>query len=313
MCLLLGGRQVPVIEIVNLTKFFGKVPAVVEANLCVEAGDFFGFVGPNGSGKSTTIRILMNYLKATSGSAEIFGMDVARDSVRIKQQTGYVPSELDFYPDCKAGELIRYAADLHHIKDAKRIRQLCELFEVEEERRMCKMSLGNRKKVALVTALLHSPQLLILDEATAGLDSLVKKRLKDLLKKENEKGVTIFFCSHDMAEVQELCSKTAVIRNGSILEVAQTGALSAGDTHRVLVKTQEDLSALFSLFHISDAVFAGGYWQFCYKEEVDILIKALANYHIEDIQIGLPSLEDTIIRFYEKKIEKENVQLEQSF
>ena len=141
-----GGRAVPVIEICNLSKFFGKRPALMEANLKVEEGEFFGFVGPNGSGKSTTIRILMNYIRPTSGSAKIFGMDVVRDSAKIRQHVGYVPSDLDFFEDMTAGSLIQYAAQLRHWKDQDTIGELCELFELDTSRTIAKMSLGNRKK-----------------------------------------------------------------------------------------------------------------------------------------------------------------------
>lgn len=300
-----GGRSVPVIEICNLSKFFGKRPALMEANLKVEEGEFFGFVGPNGSGKSTTIRILMNYIRPTSGSAKIFGMDVIRDSAKIRQHVGYVPSDLDFFEDMTAGSLIQYAAQLRHWKDQDTIGELCELFELDTSRTIAKMSLGNRKKIALVCALFHSPRLLLLDEASTGLDSLIKKRFKDYLLDCNQNGTTIFYCSHDMTEIQELCERTAIIRGGSILEVSEVSALSSSDSRRVIVKTKDDLSAVFALLHIQQTITLGDYICFAYHGSMDDLIKALACFHVEDIQIGLPSLEDSIIRFYEKKMENE--------
>ena len=168
----------PVIELKKLTKFFGAVPAVLEASLTVEEGDFFGFVGPNGSGKSTTIRMMMNYVRPTSGTATILGMDSRSQSGKLKKMVGYVPSEVDYYMDMRAMEVIRYAAAMRGLRDKSRIDQLCDLFEVDTVRRISHMSLGNRKKIALVTALLHSPKLLILDEPTSGLDSLIKRRFK---------------------------------------------------------------------------------------------------------------------------------------
>ena len=176
----------PVIELKKLTKFFGAVPAVLEASLTVEEGDFFGFVGPNGSGKSTTIRMMMNYVRPTSGTATILGMDSRSQSGKLKKMVGYVPSEVDYYMDMRAMEVIRYAAAMRGLRDKSRIDQLCDLFEVDTVRRISHMSLGNRKKIALVTALLHSPKLLILDEPTSGLDSLIKRRFKDLLVEENQ-------------------------------------------------------------------------------------------------------------------------------
>ena len=165
---------------------------MLEASLTVEEGDFFGFVGPNGSGKSTTIRMMMNYVRPTSGTATILGMDSRSQSGKLKKMVGYVPSEVDYYMDMRAMEVIRYAAAMRGLRDKSRIDQLCDLFEVDTVRRISHMSLGNRKKIALVTALLHSPKLLILDEPTSGLDSLIKRRFKDLLVEENQKGATIF-------------------------------------------------------------------------------------------------------------------------
>ena len=295
----------PVIELKKLTKFFGAVPAVLEASLTVEEGDFFGFVGPNGSGKSTTIRMMMNYVRPTSGTATSLGMDSRSQSGKLKKMVGYVPSEVDYYMDMRAMEVIRYAAAMRGLRDKSRIDQLCDLFEVDTVRRISHMSLGNRKKIALVTALLHSPKLLILDEPTSGLDSLIKRRFKDLLVEENQKGATIFFCNHDIGEVQELCGRTAIIRKGSILEVANTDNLSSSDTRRVKLKTTDNLSALFTLFQINDPVVTGDLVTFSYRGVMDPFIKALANYEIQDLQVSLPSLEDAIIRFYEKKLEQE--------
>lgn len=295
----------PVIEITNLSKYFGKRPALIDANLRVEEGEFFGFVGPNGSGKSTTLRVLMNYLRPTSGEAKIFGMDVVKESAKIRHLVGYVPGELDYCEDMTAKEAIQYAANLRHCKDEERIGELCELFELDTSRVIAKMSMGNRKKIALVCALFHSPRLLLLDEPSTGLDSLIKKRFKDYLVDLNEDGVTVFYCSHDMAEIQELCGRTAILRGGSILEVSDVSALSASDSRRVSVKTNDDLTAMFALLQIKEYLQLGGYVSFAYHGHMDDLIKALACFQIEDIQIGLPSLEDAIIRFYEKKMEGE--------
>ena len=303
----------PAIEITNLYKSFGKVPALVEENLTVEEGEFFGFVGPNGSGKSTTIRILLNYLRPTRGSAKVFGLDSVRDSVKVRSLTGYVPSEADFYGDMKAGELIRYAAKLRRWRAKQKIGELCELFEVNTDRYMGKMSLGNRKKVLLVMALMHSPKLLLLDEATLGLDALTKKRLKDYLIEENEQGTTIFFCSHDMGEVQELCNRMGIIRGGSILEAADVNTISASDCRRVSIKTDEDIHAIFSLFHIETIHRTrDDYLHFSYSGDINALLQALQNYKLDDLQISLPSLEDAMVRYYQKKIEKEDEELERT-
>lgn len=297
----------PAIELINLSKFFGPVSAVLEANLTVGEGECFGFVGPNGSGKSTTIRILLNYLRPTSGSAKIFGLDVVKDSARIKQFTGYIPSDVDYCEDMHAMEVIRYCASFHKEAHKENIAELCELFEVDTHRRIGKMSMGNRKKIALVTALLGSPRLLILDEASLGLDSLIKKRFIEKLKQMNRQGTTIFFCSHDMAEVQDLCGRTGIIRKGSILEINETNALAGSTSRRIRVKTGQDLSAAYEVLRIKDILHSAGYENFLYRDNINLLLQALRNYELDDLQIGLPSLEDAIVRFYEKEMEKEEM------
>ena len=293
------------IELTNLYKYFGKTPALLEANLTVDEGEFFGFVGPNGSGKSTTLRILMHYLKPSSGSARIFGMDCIKKSVQIKRMVGYVPSDLDFGLNMKAIDVILTAAKLRKNVDRAAIHELCELFEVEENRYVSKMSLGNRKKISLVLALYARPRLLLLDEATVGLDPVVRRRFCDYLREENKKGTTVFFSTHNMNEVQDLCGRMAVIRKGSILETTPLTDLSSDASRRVSIRTDDDLSALFALFGIKHVRASNGYLTFRFAHPIDRLIQALANYHIDDLQIGRPSLEDAIVHFYEKEAEKE--------
>lgn len=298
----------PAIELENLTKFYGKTPAVLQASLQVEQGEFFGFVGPNGSGKTTTIRILLNFLRPTSGSARILSMDTVKQSEEIKRILGYVPSELDYFQNLRAWDVFRLALRLRKSTRRQKIEELCALFEVDEKRSIARMSLGNRKKVALVLALFDEPQVLVLDEACAFLDPFVKTRFKEYLKQENQKGVTIFFCSHDMMEVQELCTRAALIRRGSILEVLNLSDFSQLRSRRVKLKTQSDLSALFTYFHIDHVTPVGDYVSFSFDGEMDALVKALGSFAVEDLQIGLPSLQDTIVQFYEKQMKQEETQ-----
>jgi len=208
---------VPVIELKKLTKFFGAVPAVLEASLTVEEGDFFGFVGPNGSGKSTTIRMMMNYVRPTSGTATILGMDSRSQSGKLKKMVGYVPSEVDYYMDMRAMEVIRYAAAMRGLRDKSRIDQLCDLFEVDTVRRISHMSLGNRKKIALVTALLHSPKLLILDEPTSGLDPVSRDELLKILSEYIEDGEhSVMFSTHITGDLERAADYITYISYGEL-------------------------------------------------------------------------------------------------
>jgi ABC-2 type transport system ATP-binding protein len=299
-----GGNEVPAIELINVSKFFGRIPAVLEASLKVEEGEFFGFIGPNGSGKTTTIRMMMDFLRPTSGAIRLFGMDARSQSVEIKKQVGYVPAEMDFCGGMRAGELLHYAAALRGVRDDKTMDDLCECFEVDMGRRVCRMSLGNRKKIALVLALYAHPRLLILDEATVGLDALVRKRFLDRVMEEQKNGATVFFCSHDLGEIQQLCSRMALIRRGSILKVDRVGAV-VDDLRSVCVKTAQDITPMLKLFHIADAVKDGDRFRFSFQGSMDTLVKALAYYRIDDIQIEKPTLEHAILRLYEQKAEQE--------
>jgi len=295
----------PVIEIEKLSKFYRRVPGIVELDLSVEEGEIFGFVGPNGSGKSTTIRTLMGLLRPTSGSAKLFGLDAFNDSTRIKRDVGYVPGIVEYFSQMKAMEILQYAASFRRKVSQEHIRTLCELFEVDLRKTFGRMSVGNRKKVAIVQALMHKPRLLILDEATSGLDVAIRKRLLEQLREINLQGTTVFFCSNNLNEVQDICGRTAIIRGGSIIETRETSVLSGGSARKIKVRAEEDVSSVLELFKIKDAKKVDDYAVFLYDGPMDLLVKALANFKILDLQVDLPSLEDAIIRYYEKKMEQE--------
>ena len=294
-----------VIDIMKLTKFYGRTSGVVEVDLSVEEGEIFGFVGPNGSGKSTTIRILMGFLQPTSGSAKIFGMDAFTQSPQIKKDVGYVPNNVDYYGDMKAMDILNYAASFHKNVSKKRIEELCDVFEVEQKKRFSRMSVGNRKKIAIVQALMNEPRLVILDEATSGLDVAMKKRLFEQLKDANLRGATIFFCSNNLSEVQDICGRTAVIRRGSIIDIKETSVLVGGNARTIKVHAEGDISPVLDIFKIKDAKKVDDYVVFLYDGRMDNLIKAPANFNVIDLQIALPTLENAIMRHYEKQLEKE--------
>ncbi len=295
----------PVVEIEKLTKFYGRVPGVVELDLSVKEGEIFGFVGPNGSGKSTTIRTLMGFLQPTAGHVKIFGMDAFRESARIKKDVGYVPNHVDYYSWMTADEIIDFTASFRKNVSRKRREELCEAFEVDGKKRFSRMSVGNRKKVALVQALMHDPRLLILDEATSGLDPMIKRRLMEQLRALNRGGSTIFFCSNNLSEVQDLCGRTAIIRGGSIIETKETSVLTGGSARKVKVRTGDDITSVLDVFKIKDARKVDDYTVFLYDGRMDNLVKALANFTVTDLQVALPSLEDAILRYYEKQLERE--------
>ena len=194
-----------VIKTDSLVKFYGKVRGIDGINLQVEEGDFFGFIGPNGAGKSTTIRTLLGLICPTSGTAEIFGKDVTKHKTEILSEVGYMPSEAAFYPDMRVREVIKLSADLRKKDCSDSAKGLCERLQLDTDKKIKELSLGNRKKVSVVCALQHSPRLCILDEPTSGLDPLMQREFYAILKELNGNGTTVFLSSHILSEVQRYC------------------------------------------------------------------------------------------------------------
>ncbi|MEG1778580.1 MAG: ABC transporter ATP-binding protein, partial [Oscillospiraceae bacterium] len=196
-----------VIETVNLTKSYGKNRGIKYINISVEESEIYGFIGPNGAGKSTTIKTLLNFVHPTSGSATIFGMDIVKDSNKIKENIGYVPSEVRYYDDVRVKDIIKYAKSFYKNISSEDVDNICNELELDMDKKMRELSLGNKKKVAIAQALIQKPKLLILDEPTNGLDPLMQKKLFNILIEEKKKGTTVFLSSHNLVEVQNLCDK----------------------------------------------------------------------------------------------------------
>jgi len=209
----------PVIVLNELTKSYGKHRGIENISFTVEQGEVFGFIGPNGAGKSTTIRTLMGLLKPSNGGASIFGLDCSREPARIAKDVGYLPSENCYYNNMKVKEMLFYTAELYGVNAHSRMEELAERLNLDLSRRIGDLSLGNKKKVGIVSALLPSPKLLIMDEPTSGLDPLIQQAFYDILKEENKRGVTIFLSSHVLSEVQRLCDRVAILREGKLISV----------------------------------------------------------------------------------------------
>ncbi|MEL7610379.1 MAG: ABC transporter ATP-binding protein [Bacillota bacterium] len=208
-----------VIRIERLQKYYGKHIGVRDVTFSVEEGEIFGFVGPNGAGKSTTIKVLMGFIFAGGGSASICGLDVRRDTKKIKAFTGYVPNDVRLYQNMRVNELLKRNAAFYPGESMSEAERLCRLFEVDRSKRFHELSNGNKKKVSIVCALMSRPKVIILDEPTNGLDPVMQKRLFEELKRQAALGATTLLSSHNLAEVQEYCDRVAFIKSGSILTV----------------------------------------------------------------------------------------------
>lgn len=213
------------IQIEHLTKTYGRARGVTDLTLRVPEGSCFGFIGPNGAGKSTTIRTLLGLLSPTAGSAKVLGLDCVGERQKILAQVGYMPSEAMFYPDMRAGEVIRLSAGLRKTDCREQAEALCQALELDTRKRVRELSLGNRKKVSIVCAMQHRPRLYVLDEPTSGLDPLVQRAFWAELEKRRREGATVFLSSHVLYEVGRYCDRAAIIREGQLVVEGTTAEL----------------------------------------------------------------------------------------
>lgn len=275
------------ILIQNLTKCYGKERGVSNLSLFVEKGDIYGFLGPNGAGKSTTIRSMLGLLRFQEGNIRIFGMDVEKNSRKILQKIGYIPSDAMFYPSMKAKDVIRLAADMRGLDCRKEAAMLCERLMVEPEKRIEELSLGNRKKISIVCAMQHRPELFIFDEPTSGLDPLMQAEFFRLILEYNEQGTTCFLSSHVLYEIKKYCRHAAMIKEGKLIR---------SDTVENLTKSNSK--------HIR-MVRDGLEEDFMYQGGLNELFAGFAGHNIEDITIEEPELEEIFMEYYEKEAGKE--------
>jgi ABC-2 type transport system ATP-binding protein len=291
----------PIIEITDLSKFYGRARGIEHVNLDIHEGEIFGFIGPNGAGKSTTIRILMNMIFPTSGSAKIMGMDVIRETKKIKSQTGYIPSDANAYSYMDVYEFLSYCKRFYNVQNGeKRITELASMFELDLKRKIADLSMGNRKKVSIVQSLLHNPRLLVLDEPTTGLDPLMQSVFFDLLNTENRKGMTIFFSSHILGEVQMLCKRVAIIKEGKIIGIEDIENLRKKQLKKVHIESDELMKMKnFNLPGIEKLIYEpGNLITFMYSGDMNELIKILAGNKLNNLSIEEPSLDEIFMHYY---------------
>ena len=286
-----------IIQTTKLTKYYGKARGIIDLDLTVEQGEFFGFIGPNGAGKSTTIRTLLGLIAPTSGSAMIFGKDVTKEKEAILQNIGYLPSEALFYRGMKVKEILKLSADLRKRDCAAESKLLCERLQLDTTRKVDELSFGNRKKVAIVCALQHRPELLVLDEPTGGLDPLMQKEFFDILRERNKEGATILLSSHVLSEIQRNCSRAAIIRDGRIIACDNVDVLSKTSAKRVTVHGAVDLEHLSG---IRDRRDSGDSVSFLYSGDMNSLLRALFYGQVNDLTVSEPDLEEVFLHYYEK-------------
>jgi len=292
------------IKIENVHKFYGKVHALRGLNLEVKQGEIFGFLGPNGAGKTTTIRCMLDLLRPSSGEIRVFDIDPQRSPQAVKEKVGYLPGDLKLEGDFTARDFFKHIRKLRGSKrDWKDILKLAERLDLDLDRRIKTLSQGNKQKVGLIQCFLSDVPLILLDEPTLGLDPLMKQEILNIIREQKEEGKTVFFSSHILSEVQKVADRVGIIRNGRLVEIANTADLIGRSLTRATVQFDEAVSREafegvpnVDILRVNDNNHA---YTLQIRGEMNGLIKALAEYPVLDLEITKPSLEEVFLNYYE--------------
>ena len=282
----------------GLTKHYGAVVGVDDLDLEVRAGEVFGFLGPNGAGKTTTIRLLMGLLYPTRGRASILGLDCWSDTVAVKRKVGYLPGETALCNRLTGEELISFIAGFSD-GGTEHAERLAERLELDLTRRVRESSRGMKQKLALVLSLMKSPPVLIMDEPTSGLDPLTQVTLYEILNEYREAGTTILFSSHNLFEVERICDRVGIIREGGLVATESIDGLRAKRVRHVEVAFLDGIpDGLASWPGVADVEGAGSRAEFKYKGDIDRLVKSISAYRVADLSVAHASLEDVFLEYY---------------
>ncbi len=295
------GALVKAIETELLTKFYGSQRGIEEITIAVERGEIFGFLGPNGAGKTTMIRTLLDLLHPTRGNAHIFGLDSRRDSVAIRERLGNLPGDFGYGKHATGREAISLLARLRGVSGLGRTAALAERFRADLERPMGQLSRGNRQKIGLILAVFHQPDLLVLDEPTSGLDPLMQEEFLALVREERERGCAVFLSSHELDEVERVCDRVGMIREGRLVAVERVSELLDKTPRRVSVEFAEpvDVARLRELTGVSDLEAGDGRLSFRVTGDIDPVLKAIAHHSVVDLEFARPTLEEVFLTYYE--------------
>lgn len=289
-----------IIEINNLTKNYGKARGVTEVSFNVEKGEIFGFIGPNGAGKSTTIRSILSLIKPTSGEIKVFGMDSWKCAPEIAKNIGYLPSEVFYYDNMKVIDLLNYSASFYNKDCTEKMNKLVKEFELDLNKKIEDLSYGNKKKVGIIQGLLHEPDLIILDEPTSGLDPLMQQKFFKILEAENKRGATILFSSHILSEVQRLCDRVCIIKEGKIISIKKISELEKESYKKIRLEIMDKITKKDLNYEgINNLEIDNNKITFLYKGNIDSLIKKISKFNVKDIWIEDPSLEEIFLHYYE--------------
>lgn len=286
-----------ILEIKNLTKYYGNTLAVDNLNLKLYQGEIFGFIGPNGAGKSTTIRSIMHLINKTSGTVCFQGKEFNKDDISIKKQIGYLPSEIHLYDDLTVKEMLDYHESFFAQNIHQRRCDLVKQLRLDETKKIEDLSLGNLKKIGIVLAFMHEPQLLILDEPTSGLDPIMQQVFYELLEEEKNKGTTIFYSTHILNEISKLCDRVGIIKEGQLLKVETIEDIHKIHLNFVTIES-DDIDEIIDVFHLDSSYKKGHSIRFKNELSANELIAKLSNYNINKLLIEEATLEDIFLHYY---------------
>jgi len=288
-----------VIEFNKLTKYYGEVRGCENVDFAVKEGEIFGFIGPNGAGKSTTIRTMLSLIYPTSGSVSVFGKDAIEFGHEVRAEIGYLPSEIFYYDKMKVLDLLRYSATFYDKDCEERIQYLAKYMELDLTRKIQDLSYGNKKKVGIVQGLLHSPKLIVLDEPTSGLDPLMQQKFFNLIREENKKGATVFFSSHILSEVQQLCNRVAIIKDGEIVSIQNMKEMRRDNYKKFVIRGENLNHGKFDIEGITNLVTRDDKVSFFFKGNVNQIVEIVSMLKLSDITIEEPTLEEIFMHYYE--------------
>ena len=295
-----------VIETSGLSVYYGRRRGIVDLDLEVKSGEIFGFLGPNGAGKTTTLRVLLDIIRPTQGSASIFGLDCQKEGVKLRQRVGYLPGELSLPPNMNGRRYLDKIDNLRAEKsDPAYRKELCERLDLDTSRRIRDYSSGNKQKLGLVAALMTKADLLVLDEPTIGLDPLVQQTVLDLVQEAKEEGRSVFFCSHILSEVQSVCDRVGIIREGRLIKVESVQTLTKQPFHRLRFRFESNPGVdVFAFEGVRELSRDDGSVLLEVKQNLPAVMRAAASYDIVDVETQPVTLEEVFLAYYGRNSRK---------
>lgn len=288
------------IETEDLSKIYRSGRGIRDLNLTVEPGEVFGFLGPNGAGKTTTIRTMTGFLHPTGGTARILGLDIERESLEIRRRIGNLPDDYTFDEKMTGAEVIKLFSKIRHVANASKVLELAERFNADLSTRIDQLSRGNRQKIALIVTMFHEPELLIFDEPTGGLDPLMQDAFATMVDEWRDQGRTVFISSHDLSEVERMCDRVGIIRDGELVATERVSDLIQRSLREVSITFRDhpEANEFSRIPGVSDLTADANTVSFRVSENIDAVVKEAARHDIVDLEVAHPTLEEIFLTFY---------------